>query len=348
MKNKMNPAKEQLIGSLLEDLKENPQIDGVVIGHGGIESTGLFSEKLEESIEQNKPENNDKTALLSEIKKTEPEKPKAPPVIEPAAKPSFQYSQNPFANAKPKPAKPVVSTPLASSAAPILPPTAPPVIPAVVTAAVGPSPGTKTFSNQNRFLRIENAKMAQDRIHELEQELEKFRKENEMLSSSHEISKSKLEELLSKNMQLEKQRNDFRESSESELRIFREALQVKDSEIARLKTKIEELNLRLSGDLRKIRVRERELENRLELSKAEKTALVRSKDETILELKRKQETMMSEIESYQRRIQDLHQKIEMNQEQFARTVRALRLALTNLEVNEDTTTVIPIAKLKKS
>ena len=175
-----------------------------------------------------------------------------------------------------------------------------------------------------------------------------MRKENEMLSSSHEITKSKLEELLSKNMQLEKQRNEFREASESELRIFREALQVKDTEISKFKSKVDGLSSGLSGDLRKIRVRERELENRLELAKVEKTALMRAKDETILELKRKQETMVSEIEGYHRKILELTEKIELNQEQFTRTVRALRLALTNLEVSEDTTTFVPISRMKKA
>ena len=124
-------------------------------------------------------------------------------------------------------------------------------------------------------------------------------------------------------------------------------MNVKESEIHRLRAKVEELESRLSNDLRKIRVRERELENRLELSKMEKMALLKSKDETILDLKRKTDSMDIEIESYQNRINELNQKIEANQEQFARTVRALRIALTNLEVNENTSS-ITIAPFKKA
>ena len=46
-------------------------------------------------------------------------------------------------------------------------------------------------------------------------------------------------------------------------------------------------------------------------------------------------------------VHELNQKIEANQEQFARTVRALRIALTNLEVNENTSS-ITIAPFKKA
>jgi DNA-binding XRE family transcriptional regulator len=86
----------------------------------------------------------------------------------------------------------------------------------------------------------------------------------------------------------------------------------------------------------------------LELSKAEKTTLLRSKDENILELKRRTETLESEIENYQNKIIELGQKLELNQDQFARTVRALRLALTNLEVSDGTNPSITIAPLKKA
>jgi len=75
---------------------------------------------------------------------------------------------------------------------------------------------------------------------------------------------------------------------------------------------------------------------------------LRTKDEAILELKRKTENLQAEIESYQNKIIELGQKIEANQDQFARTVRALRLALTNLEVSEGTATSITLTPIKKA
>ncbi len=421
MKKKIKPAKDQLIDSLLEDLKQDPSgsdgLEGNFSTPLGLEVSGVFPGEKKPSLNQiqdekesseeildlnvseespknplktslgsldknsiyeniNQGESEDKTTLLdsqnnlrpnenkmkSDAVGNEGSRPSGPPVM--SHPPQMPVSQPMNANSKPS-ANPFASNankyeprknPFLTTEGPVghvMPSNKPQARQS--TGSFNPAgnqasapPAHRDTTTSNRFLKIENARMAQERIQELEQELERMRKENEMLSSSHEITKSKLEELLGKNMQLEKQRNEFREASESELRIFREALQVKDSEIQKFKSKVEELNSRLSGDLRKIRVRERELENRLELAKVEKTALMRAKDETILELKRKQETMLSEIEGYHRKILELTEKIELNQEQFTRTVRALRLALTNLEVSEDTTTIVPISKMKKA
>lgn len=183
----------------------------------------------------------------------------------------------------------------------------------------------------------EGLKMAQSRINELERELERLRKENEILASAGEIAKNKNEELSVRIQNLERIKSELKEQSENELKIFRDGIHHKEAEIARLKEKIKDLESRLGNDLKKIRVRERELENRLELGRIEKAALLKSKDETILDYKRKIDELTNELESAQTKILNLNAKIESNQEQFGRTIRALRLALTNLEVNDNTT-----------
>jgi hypothetical protein len=208
-------------------------------------------------------------------------------------------------------------------------------------------PDLKASAYEAQFMQAENLKIAQQRIVELEKDIERLRKENEVLMSAGEISQQKLEDISIKANNLERSKFELKDQSESELKIFRDGLQVKDNEILRLRTKVEELESRLANDLKKIRVRERELENRLELSKMEKSALSRSKDETILDLKRRLDHLNSEIENYKDRVVDLNQKLESNHEQFGRTVRALRIALTNLEVNENTSS-ITIAPMKKA
>ncbi len=207
----------------------------------------------------------------------------------------------------------------------------------------GPS---RSSGYEAQFMQAENLKLAQQRIVELEKDIEKLRKENEILASAGEMSQQKMEDYLERINNLERQKNDLKDTSVSELQIFRDGLNSKESEIVRLRSKVEELESRLSNDLRKIRVRERELENRLELSKMEKMALLKSKDETILDLKRKNDGLEAELENYQNRIIELNRKLESNQDQFGRTVRALRIALTNLEVNENTS--LTIAPLKKA
>lgn len=191
----------------------------------------------------------------------------------------------------------------------------------------------------------ENLKLAQARITELEKELERLRNENELLSSAGSIARQRIEELTEKIHQVERARVDAIERAEMEMKVVRDGLSDKSRELNKAKKKIEELESRMQTDVRKIRVRERELENRLELARLEKTALVRSKDETILDLKRNLDLLNMELESYKQKASELQSKIDEQQEQLGRTVRALRLALTNLESSDSTSgQVVPIKK----
>ncbi|NJL25113.1 MAG: hypothetical protein HC902_08015 [Calothrix sp. SM1_5_4] len=99
--------------------------------------------------------------------------------------------------------------------------------------------------------------------------------------------------------------------------------------------KNEELELRISTNIQKIRVRERELENRLELMKMENAALIRSKDELILELKRQIDQLNLELNNYRAKNQELNRLTTDKQEMLRRTVKALRLALSMLEGEEE-------------
>jgi len=220
--------------------------------------------------------------------------------------------------------------------------------PAEVRPTVHPSTSFAHVSDA-QLAQAENLRMAQGRIIDLERELEKLRRENESLYSATELSKARSEELIEKLQQVEKARVDLLEQNEMESRIFKDTLLGKDRELMRLRNKASDLESRLAADLKKIRVRERELENRLELSKMEKLAIVRSKDETILELKARIDQLEGELEQHKGRCADLNHRIDSNHEQLRRTVRALRLALTNLEVAEPesgtmTGTLAPLKK----
>jgi hypothetical protein len=210
------------------------------------------------------------------------------------------------------------------------------------------APLAPVFPNSgDKFQQAETLKIAQIKIIDLEKEVESLRRENIILSSASEMAKHQSEDFRMKIQSLERAHFELKENGESELKIFKDGLLKKDTEIHRLRSKIDELENRLSNDLKKVRVRERELENRLELARMEKNALVRAKDENILDLKRRNEVLDSEIEKFQQTVLDLNEKIEGNQEQFSRTVRALRIALTNLEVNENTSS-ITLAPIKKA
>lgn len=188
----------------------------------------------------------------------------------------------------------------------------------------------------------ENLKIAQRRILDLEKEVESLRTENEELSSAGEIIRIRSEELEVKMLYIEKEKVEIHESAQSEILLLKGSLQHRETELAKNRIKVEDLETRLKSDFKKIRVHERELENRLELLRAEKAALVRSKDEYILEQKRKIDQLSQELDNYRKKCLELNRSLEANQDQFKRTERALRLALTNLEVSEDG--VVPLKK----
>lgn len=188
----------------------------------------------------------------------------------------------------------------------------------------------------------ENLKLAQQRILELEKEVEHLRGENEELASAGEIIRSRTDDLTVRISEIEKEKTEMQESAQSEILILKGNLQYKENEVAKARIKVEELETRLKSDFKKIRVRERELENRLELLRAEKSALVRSKDEYILEQKRKIDQLSQELDNYRKKCLELNKTIEANQDQVKRTERALRLALTNLEAKEEN--LVPLKK----
>lgn len=199
----------------------------------------------------------------------------------------------------------------------------------------GTKAGQVYTSSDATLLQAENLRIVQQRVLELENEIDHLRQENEELASAAEIIKTRADELNSQMQALVTQKTESEQSLQSEIMILKGNLQHRDQELQKSRIKTDELESRLKMDLKKIRVRERELENRLELSRAEKNAIVRSKDENILELKRKMDHMQNEIDSYRQKCLELNKLLDSNHESFKKTTRALRLALANLELSEE-------------
>ena len=179
--------------------------------------------------------------------------------------------------------------------------------------------------------RADQLKIAQERIHELENTVFAVRQENAGFSSEIETLKKRIEELSSLLDSTERRNRTKMESLSDERNLLEESLFQKNREYNNLKLKIEELKNRLAKDLKSVRVREIELENRLELVKQEKTTLLKSKDEVILNLKRKTEHLIMDIDGYRKKAQLSQVQISENEERIQRSVRALRLALGMLE-----------------
>jgi hypothetical protein len=198
-------------------------------------------------------------------------------------------------------------------------------------------------SADSNLAQAENLRIAQEKIIELEQENEKIRQQNEELMAASEIIKERSDLLSQQITEYRGDREGLESSFKNEVVLLKNHLARKDTELQRAQFKAEELESRLKFDMKKIRVRERELENRLELIRAEKNAIVKNKDEQILDLRRKMDVLQMEVESYRQKCVELNKSIESSQESFKRTTRALRLAMANLELQEENK--VPLKKV---
>ncbi len=201
----------------------------------------------------------------------------------------------------------------------------------------GPASSTEAALAQSESLRI-----AQSRLLELEQEIERLRLQNEELAAAGETLRRRGDELMAKNQKREHDYQNAVETFEQEKQLLTASKEAMHREVEGLRRKNEELELRVTTNIQKIRVRERELENRLELVKMESAALIRSKDEMVLELKRNIDQLNLELNNYRTKNQELNRQTSDKQEMLRRTVKALRLALSMLEGEEDTQ--VPSAK----
>ncbi|MCB0407998.1 MAG: hypothetical protein KDD34_07340, partial [Bdellovibrionales bacterium] len=215
-----------------------------------------------------------------------------------------------------------------------------------IKASVGRYIGSGGVSSptQTTLVQSENLRVAQQKILELEEEIARLRTNNEELAAAGETLKRVSDESKAAQETLERKLETVKDLSEQEKQLMRESLETKDRKIHELNSKIEEMELRLSTNIQKIRVRERELENRLELVRMEGMALARSKDELVLDLKRQIDQLNIELENYRSKGQELNTQLKDKQELLRRTVKALRLALSMLEGDESTG--FPLKKVK--
>ncbi|NQZ01320.1 MAG: hypothetical protein HRT45_11715 [Bdellovibrionales bacterium] len=184
---------------------------------------------------------------------------------------------------------------------------------------------------QVSLIQSENLRVAQQRILELEEEISRLRTDNEALAAAGETLKNVSDQSKSSLETLQRRMSEQAQNSKQEKSHLEQVVKSKQNQIDELEQKVSQMDMRLSSSIQKIRVRERELENRLELVKMENQALIRSKDEMILDLKRQIDQITIEIESYRNKGQELNQQLGQKQETLSRTVKALRLALSLLE-----------------
>lgn len=198
-----------------------------------------------------------------------------------------------------------------------------------------PIPGMPPSSSDATLRHSESLRIAQSRILDLENEIERIRRENEQLAAAGETLRRRADELLGKAENLDATLREKEKIYEEERKLMRAHLNGKDREMSEQKQKLDELEQRLESNFKKIRVRERDLEHRLEIAKVENASLLSSKDKMILELKRQVDQLTTEAEYSKAKSHEMYNQFKDKQDTVRRVVRALRIALSILEGEDD-------------
>ena len=177
----------------------------------------------------------------------------------------------------------------------------------------------------------ENLSIAQRRISDLEGEVESLRLNIEKLVAAGETLKRRNGKLLSLHQELKEKLENSESTSEKERQLLKSSILGKDKMIEDLRLKNSEMNMRVSLSVKKIRIRERELENLLEISKREKEALLRDKNDIILDLKKKIENDEIDLNNFRLQSKQLNEKIQEKTSLLLRIQKALKLSLAMIE-----------------
>jgi hypothetical protein len=203
---------------------------------------------------------------------------------------------------------------------------------AVVPGGAAQTPDLETFKKylllreQDVAILSNQLKAAQDQIKVLEGVLREEKAQNSELSHIAHEQKRKIEDfeiqkkLEMDGMKAELEELQFKTKSKNE-RVRLLEVQMRDSadEMTNLKE-------RVKSDIRKIRVREKELENRLEMVKKDSEALLAAREGKIIELKRKLDLLEFNMDL----LQDQYTKEKENsvqlRERLARAAQIVRVA----------------------
>lgn len=178
---------------------------------------------------------------------------------------------------------------------------------------------------------VEHLRLAQDKINDLETEIEDLRRENDELLSAADTFRTLSEDYAEQIDKLKVELVESRDTAQQENRILKETLMDREKQNYELKQSNADLKSKVETNFKQIRKRERDLEYRLEMAKVEETTLLKTKDKSILELRRKIDKLEQEMEAYRDKNKEHYQKLQQQQQTVRGVVRALRIALTRLE-----------------
>ncbi|HLD98831.1 MAG TPA: hypothetical protein VJB59_01145 [Bdellovibrionota bacterium] len=169
----------------------------------------------------------------------------------------------------------------------------PPVGDAIVPGGAAQSPDVETLKKylllreQDVSTLSSKLKAALEQVSSVEKQLQEERTRNVELTHLSNEQKHKIDEFeKDKKLAVEGLQNELNELR-FELKSKVDKARLLESRIREAASETERLKERVRSDIRKIRVREKELENRLEISRKDSEVLISARENKIIELKRK-------------------------------------------------------------
>lgn len=137
---------------------------------------------------------------------------------------------------------------------------------------------------------------------------------------------------------LKKEVHTLREKHESEIAILKNDFEQQKLQSGSFEEQLAELTRqktvwkdKISDDLKKIKLKEKELENKYELLKKDTETLLDSKDQQILEFRKKNDALELELESLEERLLNEHAILNSIESKKRRLIETLKLAISLLE-----------------
>ncbi|HBQ22077.1 MAG: hypothetical protein A2Z91_03585 [Deltaproteobacteria bacterium GWA2_38_16] len=155
--------------------------------------------------------------------------------------------------------------------------------------------------------------------------------EHKKMVEQHQDLLKRIELLTAENEELRDRYGKEIKSREQELQTKTDKLLAQERKLDQANKKYEELKERVKRDIQHIRVREKELEAKLEILKKDSETLLMTKDKKLLEFKRKMDSLEYEIENIREKALHSEKKVQLWKERIERVLRALKLGTSLLE-----------------
>ena len=203
----------------------------------------------------------------------------------------------------------------------------------------------ESISKDSFVLTLSNhVKIAEKKIKELESDNNQLRLNSNKLLFAGETLQSSYDQLFNEYHTMKENYDEDRSSLLDQKKALDQGMSVQSAEIRNLKMKISTLEKHLNRDVQKIRIRERDLENRLQFKQKELDTIIREKDEDLLSMKREVDRLREQLQETQDQTEKWMHQQSLNKDKSQRVTRALQMSLHLLEGDKEVSTFEPSQK----